>query len=94
MSTVYVLYSRSLDRNYIGYSDDFDKRLSFHLNPIESRKFTSKADDWEVFITIECISKSQGIKIEKHIKSMKSKTYINNLKRYPEMVDKLLARFN
>jgi putative endonuclease len=32
------------------------------------------------------------MKIERHIKKMKSKKYIQNLKKYPEMVEKLLIK--
>jgi putative endonuclease len=33
------------------------------------------------------------MKIEKHIKNMKSKKYILNLKKYPEMIERLLKEF-
>ena len=32
--------------------------------------------------------------IERHIKKMKSKTYIRNLKKYTEINEKLLMRFD
>ncbi len=66
--------------------------MMFHNNP-EARKFTAKADDWELFLRISCTDKEQGLKIEKHIKKMKSKIYIENLRRYPEMIEKLKKRF-
>jgi putative endonuclease len=52
-------------------------------------KFTASAKDWIVFLTIPCntISEAQGI--EAHIKKMKSRKYIQDLKKYPEMVQKL-----
>ncbi len=39
------------------------------------------------------MSKAQALAIEKHIKAMKSKIYIHNLKKYPEMIDKLLLKY-
>jgi len=42
---------------------------------------------------MECENKTQALAIEKHIKSMKSKIYIENLKKYPEMVTKLLIKY-
>jgi putative endonuclease len=48
------------------------------------------ASDWITFLKIECQSKKQALQIEKQIKNMKSKVYIQNLKRYPEMTIKLL----
>ncbi len=89
---VYILQSEKIDRFYIGYTANLDLRLGFHENA-DQRKFTYNADDWTIFLKIECQSKMQGVAIEKHIKSMKSKTYIVNLQKYPEMVSKLLQRF-
>jgi putative endonuclease len=42
---------------------------------------------------IEYKSKKQALQIEKQIKNMKSKVYIQNLKRYPEMTIKLLGKY-
>jgi putative endonuclease len=82
---VYILQSKKLNRYYIGFTQDFEKRMRFHKDP-ETRKFTAKAKDWELFLKIKCDSKRQGLQIEKHIKKMKSKVYIVNLKRYPEII--------
>jgi len=91
-STVYILYSSKLDRYYTGFTTNFDVRLDFHLHA-EHHKFTAKADDWELFYKIECASKNQGLQMEKHIKNMKSKKYIQNLLLYPEITQKLLERY-
>ena len=89
----YILHSLKLNRYYVGYTSNLKERLIFHENS-ESRKFTSKADDWEHYFTIDCNSKLQAVSIEKHIKRMKSKTYIENLKKYPEMALKLLLKYS
>ena len=89
---VYILQSEKLNRFYIGYTTDIDKRLYFHENA-ESRKFTYRADDWELFFSLECESEFQGLRIEKHIKNMKSKVYIQNLKIYPEISIRLLEKY-
>ncbi len=92
MALVYVLFSEKLNKFYIGFTTNLDERLHFH-ETAETRKFTYNATDWIVFLTIECESKSQGLGIEKHIKSMKSKVYIYNLKSYPEMIEKLRSKY-
>jgi putative endonuclease len=91
---VYILFSKKLDKHYIGFTENLEQRLAFHSNVSQSRKYTYRADDWELIFTIECASKSQGLSIEEHIKSMKSKIYIQNLIRYPEIKTKLLLKFN
>ncbi|WP_366185599.1 GIY-YIG nuclease family protein [Flavobacterium ovatum] len=93
MNIVYMLFSEKLGKFYIGFTENLNERLLFHQNA-ENRKFTHNANDWTVFLTIECISKSQGLEIEKHIKSMKSQVYIRNLKLYPEMIEKLQQKYS
>jgi len=93
MHIVYILLSKSLNRFYIGYTTDLDIRMDFHLHDIQSRKFTYKADDWKVFFSLKCTSKKQALAIEKHIKAMKSKIYIENLLKYPEISEKLLEKY-
>ena len=89
---VYILFSENLAKFYIGYTSNFDVRLDFHLHDEQSRKFTHKAEDWQLVFKIECETKQQGIAIEKHIKAMKSKVYIQNLMQYPEMTLRLLEK--
>ncbi len=92
MPLVYILFSENLNKFYIGFTTNLEERLQFHQTA-ETRKFTYNATDWIVFLTIECDSKSPGLGIEKHVKAMKSSTYIRNLKPYPEMVEKLKAKY-
>jgi putative endonuclease len=92
MNCVYILHSAKLNQFYIGYTSDFDTRLEFHKNA-ESHKFTSNAEDWKLFIKIDCENKTQGLNIEKHIKKMKSKIYIENLIKYPDIILKLKDKY-
>ncbi len=88
----YILHSESLSRFYTGYSSNLDVRTTFHENP-DSRKFTYNAEDWVLFLKIDCKSQHQAMALERHIKHMKSLVYIRNLKKYPEMVEKLLDKY-
>ncbi|MDX1603222.1 MAG: GIY-YIG nuclease family protein [Salinimicrobium sediminis] len=90
---VYILYSKTLNRYYIGSSSDIRVRMQFHATS-PGYKFTGKAGDWEIFLKFFCENKKQVLAIEKHIKSMKSKKYIENLKKYPEMIEKLKNRYS
>ncbi len=92
MFLVYILHSEKLNRFYIGYTSDLETRLTFHQNS-ETRKFTYNTKDCYIYKTIKCKSKSQGLAIEKHIKIMKSKIYIQNLIKYPEIIEKLLRKY-
>jgi len=91
----YLLYSKSLDRFYIGSTTLLPaERLENHLKEYYGKtKFTAKAKDWELFYSIQCASKTQAANIEQHIKKMKSKVFNKNLKKYPEIAVKLLERY-
>ena len=91
---VYILYSPSTDHFYIGETIDFENRLSEHNSHFFAGSFTSRADDWITFLTLECKNRTHARMIESHIKRMKSKSYIRNLKKYPEMAEKLIAKYD
>ena len=94
MPYVYILYSTQKDKFYIGItSTSVEERYEKHLLNHYSNKFTASIKDWEVFHSIECITMEQALKIEKHLKNMKSKTYIRNLIKYPEINLRLKQRF-
>ncbi|MGO2358896.1 MAG: GIY-YIG nuclease family protein [Mesonia sp.] len=90
--TVYILFSKKLDRFYIGETADFNMRMIFHKQSL-GNKFTGKAKDWELYLKFECDCKKQAQAIERHIKKMKSKIYISNLKKYGEIILKLKNRY-
>jgi putative endonuclease len=69
-------------------------RLHYHQIKEFENSFTSKYHDWELFYSIEGISAGTATKIESHIKRMKSRKYIEDLKKYPEMAQKLIARYS
>ncbi|HEY0744722.1 MAG TPA: GIY-YIG nuclease family protein [Chryseosolibacter sp.] len=90
---VYILYSATIDAFYVGQTELLSSRLDQHLNHLFAQSFTKRATDWTVFLTIDCVSRVQAVNIENHIKKMKSRVYLQNLKRYPELVLKLKDRY-
>ena len=93
MIACYIIYSASLDKFYTGITQEsVEDRLEMHNKSGYGNHYTSQSSDGEIFLIIPCISVSQSMKIERHIKKMKSKTHIQNLKKYPEMVEKLLIK--
>ncbi|MCF6347907.1 MAG: GIY-YIG nuclease family protein [Flavobacteriaceae bacterium] len=90
---MYIIYSKQLDKYYIGETSDLKNRLEEHRISFYENSYTSNVNDWIVFFKIVCETKTQAIKIEKHIKSMKSRTYVHNLKNYPEIANKLKEKY-
>ena len=93
MASVYILYSKTLNRFYTGSCKDFSYRIEQHLNKDFKDAFTTLAQDWTLFYFIDELGYEQARQIEKQIKKMKSSTYIRNLKEYPEIIEKLKERF-
>jgi len=93
MAIVYILHSKTADKFYTGSCLNLEERLLQHKNKFYSKSFTSKYDDWELFISIDNLQYQQARKIENHIKRMKSKTYIQNLSLYPNIIEKLKSKY-
>ncbi len=93
MAAVYILYSKSIDSFYIGSCNELINRMTQHVNKLLEQSFTKRASDWELYFVVEGLEYVQVRKIEKHIKKMKSKKYIVNLKKYPEIFEKLKRKY-
>ncbi|WP_133554344.1 GIY-YIG nuclease family protein, partial [Algoriphagus boseongensis] len=91
---VYILYSKSTDRFYVGQTVDLEKRLEEHNQNTFSKAHTKNVNDWEIFFSIECSSRNQAIKIESHIKSTRKRKYYQDLKKYPEISQKLIQKYS
>ena len=89
MASVYILYSDQLNRYYVGSCEDLALRMEQHLNGVFKGSYTSKADDWVLYWHMDQLGYSQARLIEKHIKGMKSRKYLNDLKQYPEIAIRL-----
>lgn len=94
-SFCYIIYSKKLDRFYVGSTIlEAEQRLELHLKKYYGNlKFTAKSDDWYLYLKTECNSIDEARYLEKHIKKMKSRKYIGNLRKYPEIITKLKERF-
>jgi len=93
MAFVYILYSNQLDRYYIGSCLDLELRIEQHSIGKFTSSFTTKAHDFFVYFIIENLSYKQARLIERHIKKMRNRTYLSNLKKYSDIVEKLKKRY-
>jgi putative endonuclease len=90
MFYIYILYSESADKYYVGHSDDPTRRLDEH-NSVIKNSFTAKFRPWILKATYE-VSDSRGEtrKVENHIKRMKSRITIEKMIGDPEEFRKIL----
>jgi putative endonuclease len=75
MFTVYVLYSKSFEKIYIGYTSDLVNRLRSH-NELATRGWTIKFRPWELIHTEFFESKVDAMKREKQLKSAAGRQWI------------------
>lgn len=92
----YILFSHKLNRFYIGSTGLLpEERLILHLKKAYGLlKFTAKADDWDIFLSIHCNSISQARKIESHLKKMRNTKYYNWLAQNPDAIEQIKERFS
>ncbi len=93
MASVYILYSKSIDKYYTGSCLILQERIKEHQTKKYSDSYTCKANDWQLFYRIDNLEYKQARNIERHIKTMKSKKYIENLKRFEDISAKLKGRY-
>jgi len=90
---VYILYSPSLDKYYVGETVDLNERLDQHLREEFRGSYTKVAKGWRIEWHLTCSDRSQARKIEQHIKRMKSRKYLENLCQNPEKGQALLQQY-
>ena len=79
MHFVYIIYSHAFDRYYVGESINPAERVIQHNEGFYKGASTAFAKDWQLKLILPVASKEQAVKIERYIKSMKSKTFIGKL---------------
>ncbi len=89
---LYILYSSSVDKFYVGETTDVTFRLNLHNTHEFNASFTKIATDWEIKLTFENSEKSNILFLEKFIKKMKSKVFIQKIVENPEILNDILSK--
>ena len=76
MFCVYIIYSRSKDIYYKGFTSNLQARLVKH-NSGESN-YTSSTSDWELVYSVSFVTKAEALKEEKRLKKL-NRTSIEKL---------------
>ena len=77
MAYVYILFSKKLNKYYVGACKDIERRIKEHNGG--HSKFTSTGIPWELKYTEEYLDLMEAKRRELYIKKMKSRKYIENL---------------
>nr|WP_294774038.1 GIY-YIG nuclease family protein [uncultured Flavobacterium sp.] len=94
MHYLYIIYSSKVNKFYVGETDDMELRLLKHNNHSYEGSFTKIAEDWQVVLLFECRSRNQSLLLEKFIKSMKSKIFIQKIIENPEILGDIISKNN
>ncbi len=91
----YIIYSQKLKRFYTGGAtqENILERIQKHNeHSYGQHRFTAAAKDWTLFLEIPTNDFPHAVRMEQAIKAMKSSVYIQNLKKYPELLQKVVDK--
>ena len=75
MFTVYVLYSQTFNKIYIGYTSNLEERFKSH-NELAKKGWTIRFRPWTILFTEQFPLKELASAREKQLKSAKGRSYI------------------
>ncbi|MCH5716218.1 GIY-YIG nuclease family protein [Niabella hibiscisoli] len=79
MHYVYILFSIATQKYYIGESAFPENRLAEHNTAKYAAASTRFTNDWVIVKLINCANRTNALKIERYIKSMKSRKFTEQL---------------
>jgi putative endonuclease len=89
---IYVIYSNSVDKYYVGETHNVQERLDLHNNGSFDKSFTKIAKDWHTVLEFECADRGEALFLERFIKRMKSRKFIERLILNPEILSDVLSK--
>jgi len=79
MYYIYIIYSDTADKFYVGYSDNPQRRLIEH-NTKPFNTYTSKYRPWILKTVFQCSTiEAEAMRVEKFIKKQKSRKLLEQL---------------
>ena len=89
---VYIIYSQKLYRHYVGTTDNVEQRHIEHNSILYQNSFTSRGIPWELKWKTDPLMSEVAYKLERFIKSMKSKKFIEKLIIQPQIIDDIISK--
>jgi putative endonuclease len=66
MAFLYILFSKKLNKFYVGSCDDLEDRFDGHLKKRWGNAYTANVDDWFLFFSISNLEYIQARQMERH----------------------------
>ncbi len=92
MHYLYIIHSATLDSYYVGESPDVNRRLKQHNEHYFKSNFTKGATDWKISMKYNCSNREEALFLEKFIKKMKSRVFIEKVVDNPKILTDILKR--
>ena len=93
MYYIYILYSPTSDKYYVGYTTDPYRRVLEH-NTKTFNTYTSKYRPWILAMAFACsYEEKEAIRIERFIKKQKSSIFINKIIEFEQVRQSLILKF-
>ena len=92
MHFLYIIYSKDIDKYYIGETSKPENRLAQHNEHYFKTNFTKVATDWELALSFQCDTKEDAVFLERFIKKMKSRKFIEKVVQDPEILNSILKK--
>ncbi|MGB7786389.1 MAG: GIY-YIG nuclease family protein [Salinimicrobium sp.] len=90
MHFLYILYSKTANRYYVGETADLENRFQNHIDHKYKQGFTKAAEDWKVVLELKLDSKADALFLESFIKRMKSKIFTEKIIQNPSILQDIL----
>ncbi|MDO1501537.1 GIY-YIG nuclease family protein [Winogradskyella maritima] len=79
MHFLYIIYSKKLDKYYVGETVDLEERVLQHNTKHYKSSFTSSTSDWILKLSFQTINRTDALFLETFIKRMKSRKFIEKI---------------
>jgi putative endonuclease len=89
---LYILYSKTSSKYYVGETHDIQERILKHNQHEYTNAFSKIAIDWTLVLAFGCNDRSQALFLERFIKKMKSKIFIEKIIQNPEILSDILSK--
>jgi putative endonuclease len=73
---VYILWSESLQKFYVGHTNNIEDRIDRHNKGYE--RFTSTGVPWMMICTFDCEDKIEAVRLENRIKKRGIKRFLED----------------
>ena len=93
MHFLYIIYSPSINKYYIGETANINERIKQHNSGFFKGAFTKQTKDWTIKFTFSLTSRTEARKAEKFIKRMKSRKFIEKIINQPDIIMDLINKY-